>query len=238
MTDLTETYAVIVNQKIRMIADTQKEVIQKAAEAFYQCTINSHKIYFFGTGHSYMMSQEAFGRAGGYAGNNFVPILEDELSMNDVIKSTYIERIAEYSNVILGLYHFMPGDAIVITSNSGRNALIVELALRLHKMGVFIIAITSSSEKVSSRHDSGKKLCDLADIVIDNQSAYGDAAVELSNHEMTGSTSTITGAFIMNAVVAEFLEKLADNQQPCPVFKSSNIDDGDAHNKEYFKRLK
>lgn len=235
MEKLFQDYARSVQAKITLISRRDSLPVRQAAAAMYQSTVQGRNIYFFGTGHSYMLSQEIFGRAGGYAGRNFRPILEEELSMDHLIKSTFIERSIEYADVILGIYDFQKGDTIVMTSNSGRNCLIVELALRLKQAGLTVIAITSAGEQVASRHPSGKKLCDVADVVIDSFSDYGDAALTLPNGERTGAMSTITGAFLINSVVVCFMEKLIANHQECPVFASSNVDAGDAHNQDYFR---
>ncbi len=244
-----------------------------------------NKVYFFGTGHSYIVGQEVFARAGGYAG--FIPILENELGMNHAFKSTLIERTTEYADVLLELYPFKKGDVIVMTSNSGRNALLIELSLRLKEMGVSIIAITAleaSKNNISrhksglrlfeladvvldnrsvygdaslshndeiktgptstimscfiSRHKSGLRLFELADVVLDNRSVYGDASLSHNDEIKTGPTSTIMSCFIVQLLVSAFVQLEVEKGGDVPVFRSSNIDGGDAYNEKLFERYR
>lgn len=231
--NLMEQYYQTINRKMKDVISLQGETIQQAAQLMSDCA-DVHHVYFFGTGHSYIIGQEVFARAGGYA--KFIPILEDELGMNHAFKSTLIERMSDYADVILGLYAFEAGDVIIMTSNSGRNALIVELALRLKQMGVKIIALTalSESKQAESRHHSGLKLFELADIVLDNYSCYGDASLKHNEEVITGPTSTIMGCYIIQLLVSAFVQLEIDKGKEVPVFKSSNVDEGDAYNEHLF----
>ncbi|MFR3733984.1 MAG: SIS domain-containing protein [Enterococcus sp.] len=140
------------------------------------CIQTENKVYFFGTGHSYIVGQEVFARAGGYAG--FISMLENELGMNHAFKSTLIERTTEYVEVLLELYPFKKGDVIVMTSNSGRNALLIELGLRLKDLGVSIIAITAlDASKIVLVDMRADCACLSLDVVLDNRSVYGDASL-------------------------------------------------------------
>jgi len=232
MSTITKQFADAVIGKVR--AAEQDPNIDKAADLFDKAVEAGHRIYFFGTGHSYITGQEVFGRAGGYAG--FIPVLENELSMNHIIKSTYIERIPEYASVIMGLYDFAKDDVVVMTSNSGRNGLVVEMALRFKAKGLKIIALTAMNHQteITSRHPSGKKLCDLADIVLNNESDYGDVTIKHQDGTQTGPTSTIMDCFIIDAVVSNFVDRQIARHGSAPVFISSNVDAGDAHNKDLF----
>ncbi len=236
MSKLTSDFARIIEEKVETAAKQESEHIDTAAKMFNDCVEAGHKIYFFGTGHSYMTGQEVFGRAGGYAG--FVPILENELSMNHIIKSTYIERIPEYATVIMGLYDFQKDDVVVMTSNSGRNGLVVEMALKFKEKGLKIIAITAMNNqaKIKSRHASGKKLCNLADLCLNNESDYGDVSLTHSDGTQTGPTSTIMDCFLIDAVVSNFVDLQIKEHGSAPVFISSNVDAGDKHNIELFKK--
>lgn len=216
----------------------EKDKIQRAAKMMSACVHGQHHVYFFGTGHSYIVSWEIFGRAGGYAG--FIPILENELGMNHAFKSTLIERTASYADVIMGLYRFEAGDVIVMTSNSGRNALIIELALRLKALGVKIIAITAleASAQSTSRHESGKRLFEVADLVLDIHSAYGDACIRHTDDIYTGPTSTIMSCYVAQLMVTAFVNLELSSGYSVPVFRSSNVDDGDAYNEALFDRYR
>ena len=160
--------------------------------------------------------------------------------MNHAFKSTLIERTTEYAAVLLELYPFKKGDVIVMTSNSGRNALLIELGLRLKEMGVSIIAITAleASKNSISRHKSGLRLFELADVVLDNRSVYGDASLSHNDEIKTGPTSTIMSCFIVQLLVSAFVQLEVEKGGDVPVFRSSNIDGGDAYNEKLFERYR
>ncbi|MCI5774595.1 MAG: SIS domain-containing protein [Erysipelotrichaceae bacterium] len=222
--------------KLRMdnVLEEEKNNIIATAKLFNEAINAGKKIYFFGTGHSYIIGQEVFARAGGYAG--FIPILQDELCMNHAFKSTLIERIDAYADVILNLYDFEKDDVIVMTSNSGRNALIIELAQALKEKGLKIVVLTSleHSKTVTSRHKNGKKLYEYGDIVLDNKTDCGDACIDHGNDVKTGPTSTIMNCYIIHMVVSAMIQQQMDENKKPKVFKSSNIDHSDESNKELF----
>ncbi|WP_236082189.1 sugar isomerase domain-containing protein [Acidipropionibacterium jensenii] len=135
--------------------------------------------WVFGTGHSHMIAEEFYGRAGGLT--DIHPILEPALMLHESLtKSTLLERRAGLADDLLEVHGLTRGDVIVIASNSGRNAVPVEMAEGAQQRGVAVIAITSMahSRSVTSRAPSGKKLFELADVVIDNCGTPGDAAVD------------------------------------------------------------
>lgn len=230
-----QEYQRLISESMEYIVNEESGAIEEAAEMMSACIQKERKIYFFGTGHSYMISQEVFARAGGYAG--FIPILENELGMNHAFKSTFIERTVEYADVVMGLYPFEKDDLIVMTSNSGRNPLLIEMALRLKERGVHIIALTAleASKNSISRHKSGLRLFELADIVLDNRSPYGDAGIAHTEDIRTGPTSTILSVFIVQLLVSAFVQLEIERGVDVPVFRSSNVDSGDEYNERLFE---
>lgn len=229
-----QEYQNMVSESMKYVVTEEKNVIEKAAQLMSKSVQKEHKIYFFGTGHSYIIGQEVFARAGGYAG--FISILENELGMNHAFKSTLIERTVEYADVLMNLYHFEKGDTIIMTSNSGRNALLIEMALRLKERGVNIIAITAldASKNSMSRHKSKLRLFEIADLVLDNCSVYGDAGITHTKEIKTGPTSTIMSCFIAQLLVSAFVQVEVELGVDVPVFRSSNVDHGDEYNEKLF----
>ncbi|MFR3684511.1 MAG: sugar isomerase domain-containing protein [Enterococcus sp.] len=236
--NLMQNYYQELQKNMEYVINSEAESITKAATLMSTCIQTENKVYFFGTGHSYIVGQEVFARAGGYAG--FISMLENELGMNHAFKSTLIERTTEYVEVLLELYPFKKGDVIVMTSNSGRNALLIELGLRLKDLGVSIIAITAldASKNSTSRHESGLRLFELADVVLDNRSVYGDASLSHNDEIKTGPTSTIMSCFIVQLLVSAFVQLEVEKGGDVPVFRSSNIDGGDAYNEKLFDRYR
>lgn len=231
-----DTYFNEIESRISCIKQ-QQSVIEKAAELLFEAEKQHHKIYTFGTGHSHMIGQDLYARAGGYA--KIYPICEIEMTlMTHPIKSTTLERTSAYADVLDTLYTIEEGDVLIVTSNSGRNSLLIEYVLRAKKKGAKIIAITSltHSKTIASRHESGIRLFELADVVLDNYAPYGDATISIKDDVRMGPVSTITGCFLAQSVVGRFVELLLEHGMDAPVFVSSNTDGTDERNKELFDK--
>lgn len=222
------------------IATDGAESIETAAETFSNALIENKKIFIFGTGHSHMLAEELFYRAGGLV--KIQPVLVESLMLHiDAYGSTEAERIEGLAEKIFDDYSMTAGDTIIIISNSGRNGVIVDMALLCKEKGLNVIALTNLEHTNSgaSRHKSGKRLCEIADIVLDNFGCVGDACIEVDGIEgKICATSTVAGATILNSVVAQAVEICA-KKGFCPEhFASANIDGGDEINDRLIKKYK
>jgi uncharacterized phosphosugar-binding protein len=195
-------------------------------------------IYVTGSGHSHMIAEEVFYRAGGVA--PVQAILDPALMLHQgAHRSTVLERLEGYARIVLEEYPIGPRDIVFIASNSGRNAFPIEAALFAREKGARTIAITSSDHAahVTSRHKSGRMLHEVADLVIDNHAPYGDACLTIPNSDKRmGSTSTISGAFIVNVVMAEAVANLARRGIDVDIYRSANSGGGGAEAEEIVKR--
>lgn len=211
---------------------SQDEAIDQAAVLIANSIAGGGIVYSFGTGHSHELAEEIAYRAGGMVPVN--PILEPSLTgSTEVEKSGMLERLEGFAPHILDYHGVGREDVLIIISNSGRNAVPIEMAIEAQQRGIPVVAVTSLaySRKVSSRLGSGKKLYEVADVVIDNCAPYGDAVVEvLGVPQPVGPLSTVTGAALLHAVMAGVAERLVDQVSPVPVFRSGNLDDADEKN--------
>lgn len=225
---------------IDIIATEGCESIEKSAEIIAQTLINGNRIYLFGTGHSHMLAEELFYRAGGLV--NIQPILVDSLMLHvSASGSTVAEREEGIAEKIFSEYSMGEKDTVIIISNSGRNGVIVDMALLCKEKGLNVIALTNLEHTYASasRHKSGKRLCEIADVVLDNGGCVGDACIEVDG--VSGKicpTSTVCGAFILNAVVAEAVDICAKKGFIPDHFASSNIDGGDEINNSLVEKYK
>lgn len=225
---------------IEKIAADGAESIEKAAYVIAQTLIQGRRIYLFGTGHSHMLAEELFYRAGGLV--NIQPILIEALMLHiSASESTAAEREESMAEKIISEYSMQKNDSVIIISNSGRNGVIVDMALVCKERGLNVIALTNLEHTYASvsRHKSGRRLCEIADIVLDNGGCAGDACIEVEG--ISGKicpTSTVCGALLLNAVVAEAVDICA-KQGFCPDhFASSNIDGGDEINNRLVEKYK
>lgn len=222
------------------ISNTQLEAIEKASVIFAEALENGRNIYLFGTGHSHMLAEELFYRAGGLV--KLHPVLETSLMLHEsASQSTENERLEGYAQKIFDDYKMKKDDVIVIISNSGRNGVCVDLAQLAKENGMCLIALTNlnHSKSMASRHPSGKKLYEFADVVLDNMGCVGDASIyfdELGRN--VSPTSTSAGAAILHAIATGCIEKMLLDGFTPEVFSSSNVDGGDVINEAYVEKYK
>lgn len=232
MTSLT--YFQELEKVLKAIQETQMGAMESAAAACAESLKKNALIYTFGTGHSHILAEEIFYRAGGLAA--IYPILEEPLMLTHAARSSQMERLTGYAELLLDEVDPVPGSTIFIFSNSGRNTVAIEMAAEAKKRGLTTVCITNMthSSQVTSRHPSGKKLYELCDIVIDNCGCVGDACVEMYGRK-SGATSTAAGAAILQAVTCRIVELCEGTAE---VFCSANVDEGEAINESYIKKYK
>jgi len=220
--------------------ETNKEVIDKLAVKFAENIENDKVIHTFGTGHSHMLGIEMFARAGGL-GNVDAMLDPDVLTSFGAQRSCAMEKCCGVSDVIYDSYNVQKGDIMLITSNSGRNAMPIEMAMRCQKEGVYVIALTNvkQSSAAKSRHPSGKRLFECADCVIDSCVPEGDATLDIAGIK-TGPGSSIVTMAIMNTIISEAIKIVTSHGKRPYVFQSQNVDgfDNDAIYKHFEGRVK
>ncbi len=208
------------------ILSHQTSALDAARDAIATALAGGHVLHVAGSGHSHMLAEEVFYRAGGLAAAQ--AILDEGLMLHQgAARSTRLEREEGRAAQALERYRIEPGDVVVVASNSGRNAYPVEMAALARERGATVIALTSMahSGEVTSRHSSGRRLFELADIVIDNGGVPGDAGLEVPGLGVRmGPTSSIIGIWILNLLVAEAAEKVAAGGGQVDVYVSANAD--------------
>jgi uncharacterized phosphosugar-binding protein len=195
---------------------TQTGHVEAAAEICADRISRGGLVFLFGSGHSRMMCEEMTPRQGGFVG--FYALVEHALSNHAAIVGAnglrpplQLEKFEGYAEAILKGFHFGPHDAFIVISTSGIRPVIVEMALGAKRRGMPVIGIVSKQhcEQSVPAHSSGKKLTDVADVVLDNQCPPGDCVVEMEGLEWrTGPTSTVTGGMIINMLRCATAEKM------------------------------
>lgn len=213
------------------IRSTQAGAIEQASIIIGKTVRDGGIIHTFGSGHSAAVAYEAHGRAGGLAA---VSAIIDPLR-------GLAERVEGYGRALMTPVRLGENDSMIVISNSGRNPLPIEVALVARESGLRIIAITSlaHSTSVSSRHSSGRRLFEIADVAIDNRGEPGDASLSVEGYDVPlGPTSTITGAYIMNAITITAVKWMLQNGVEPPVFKSANLDGSKERNESLRRRYR
>ena len=228
----THQYITNIQNLINRVLETQMDIIDEAGAIVAETIMSNGFVYAFGTGHSHMMAEELFYRAGGLV--RVYPILEDALMLhNGAIKSTEMERLDGYAELILERYECNDKDCLIIASNSGRNPVSIEMVKAAHKRGMKVIGLTNliHSEAQESRHVSGSKLYEIGDVVLDNQGCLGDASIPIPEIDRNiGATSTSLGAMLLQTVAISAVEIMIEKGHIPEVFSSANLDEGDEIN--------
>ncbi len=216
-------YARILEETLSAIFEAEAEGIERAAQLACDAIARGGVLHIFGTGHSHMVALEAFGRAGGLAAVN--AIVDIALTAFNHGRDGKLERLHGYAEVLLETEDLRPGEVVIVVSNSGINAAPIEFALGCKERGLHVVALTNlrHSRSSPSRHSSGLKLFELADVVIDDHGVMGDAAVALASGESVGPTSTVAGAAIINGITSRTAELLLLRGERTTVLISQNI---------------
>lgn len=227
---------------IARLRATQGAAITRAAAVFDERLRRDGVVHVFGTGHSRAFAMELCRRAGGLAPFNAVTL--DDLLLTgrsrDDLRDPSFERDPAHAHALLALHDIRPVDAFIIVSNSGRNGMIVEAALEVTRRTLPLVAVTSldHATRVSSRHPSGKRLHEVADVVIDNCAPYGDALLPVPDDgARCCAVSSIAGAFIAQALTAELVAAYVARGEAPPVLLSANVDGSDARNEALYQRF-
>lgn len=226
-----------VEEVLSKVMETQTEKIEEAAMLVANSLAKDGMLYVFGCGHSHIIGEDLFYRAGGT-----VPVcamLDGDLMLHEgAVKSSHYERMPGLAKPIFDRYCLTNNDVMLIVSTSGINSVPVEMAMCAKEKGIPVIAIVSMAyAKDKSRHISGKKLHDVADVVIDNGVCHGDAAVWIGESGIkAGPISTISACMIAQSIVVQADENLWNNGIMPPVYVSGNIPGGMEKNQDMIDR--
>lgn len=191
-------------------------------------------LHTFGSGHSELISREIIGRAGGL------------VCINGIIDPTagFVENLVGYGTRLVARhdrqYQLLPGETIIVISNSGKNSSPLEVALYAKEKGLTVVGLTalSMSSTYPTVHPDGKRLHEVADHVLDNGGVPGDAIVEVRAGLHAGPTSTLIGCSLLNWLALSVIEWLAAQGHPLPVLQSQNLPGAIEHNRMLAQKYK
>ncbi|MGE7912827.1 sugar isomerase domain-containing protein [Lysinibacillus xylanilyticus] len=217
-------------QKLMQVVKVQEYAqIKGAAQVIVQRLQRGGIVQLFGCGHSHLLAQDAFYRAGGLVPVR--PIIIEPLTLHagamasseNEKDSTIIERYKDQ-------FDFRENDVCIVISTSGRNQAPIDVAFLAKESGVFVMSLQSLAYREQpSRHQSGQRLEDIVDLVIDTHIPVGDGLLH-HNEIQYAPSSTVIGSFILNALISEIIENMALSDEILPVFKSNNVDSDLSHN--------
>lgn len=224
----------VVEDLLKTIEETQMGNVDKAAELIANSIMNGGILQAFGSGHSHAAAIEITGRAGG---------LIPAKCIKEPAGGAY-EAVEGVGKLFMKKVEIRPEDTVVMISNSGRNPLPIEMAMRIKEVGAKLIVVTSleSSKELTSRHSSGKMLYEFADVILDNCVMKGDASIEVPGLPVKiCGTSSVAAAMLLQSTILEAVKKMIALGHVPPVYMSANVDGGNEFNDkllvEYANRL-
>ncbi|MFI0784814.1 SIS domain-containing protein [Streptomyces lydicus] len=215
---------------LRQVRDEQGDRITAAGRLIADTVAAGGRVFSFGAGHSSLPAQDTVYRAGGLAVMNLLSVPGVVgVDVRPATLGSALERVDGLAAAVLDTSPLRPGDALVIISLSGRNALPVEMAMNARALGIKVIGVTSVAyaDATKSRHVSGSYLKDHCDLVLDSRIPVGDAELTLPGIDAPfAPASTVVTSAIMQAVVATAAGALAERGIDPPLLRSGNVDGG------------
>ena len=211
--------------------ERQQTAIQLAADWFAETILAGRMVHLFGSGHSRILVEEMWPRYGSFPGFN--PIVELSLSFHNLVvgsngqrQAMFLENVSGLAERILRNFDLATTDSALVASSSGCNVVPIEIAMLFRQRGLKVVAIVSRqhSDASTSRHSSGKKLQDFADLVLDTGAPVGDAMVKLDGLETpVAPGSTVGGCLLINSIKAEVAARLTHAGQPPKVLTAGAV---------------
>jgi uncharacterized phosphosugar-binding protein len=216
-------------QRLATLLDAQRDALDRAAGLCTDAIAADGLVHLFGVGHSRMMCEEMTPRQGCFVG--WHTIVELGLTFHNLIvgpnglrQSLHLEKTPGYAEQILRNFAFGSKDVLIVVSTSGIREVIVEMAEGAKRRGLAVIALVSKAhcDQAKPALASGKKLTDVADVVLDNGAPVGDSVLLIEGcRNKTGPFSTVGGAMVMNMLRCEVAQRLMDRGIE-PVFLPSH----------------
>ena len=174
------------------------------------------------------------------------PILDEgTLLTNGALRSMAVERLPGFGRIVMNNNPVQTGEVMVLINAYGINASVIDIALEAKKRGVTVIAVTSVAHAGETpadhpaRHPGGQNLYDIADLVLDSHVQIGDAVMQIPGiTQQVAAMSTFANAFLLNALITETVNLLAQQGIEPPIWKSGNATGGDDWNQQFIERFR
>lgn len=231
-------YAKTVIKLIKKADKVNAKVVNAVSALIAECTRQGGIIYMFGCGHSSLIAQDCFYRAGGLA--NVQPIFVPELMLHiSASESSKKEKREENAFGILDGYNFTDKDLLFVFSVSGINGVPTEVARQGKAKGLKVVGMGSLAyREEKSRHSSGKRLSDFCDFFLDNCVPKGDAVLDLKNRGKAVPVSTVIGSFLVQSCIYLAFLKSEKENFGLEFFGSGNLSENTAKNAEIVDKFK
>lgn len=211
------------------VKDNENDALDAAAERMADALARGRLVHLFGSGHSVLPTQDAFPRYGGFVGLH--PLTDPRVMWHDVLGSggvrelLWLERTEGYIEKYLSHEPLLPGDVLIAISHGGRNTAAIEASMYARERGMQVVAITSKANfSRPAEHSTGKRLADVADVVVDTHVPVEDALVEIEGWSRpVGGASTIVAMSIVQELNVRAAQAVAARGIELPTFVSPTV---------------
>jgi uncharacterized phosphosugar-binding protein len=213
------------------VVEHQLDKINLAADWFAETILAGRMVHLFGAGHSRILVEEMWPRYGSFPGFN--PIVELSMTFHNPVvgpngqrQAMFIENVSGLAERILRNFVLSPQDTALVISSSGCNIVPIEMAMGFQAHGIKVVAMITAEHAAASasKHPSGKKLTDYADLILDTGAPAGDAMVKIENLETpVAPGSTVGGCLLVNALKAEVAHRLTAAGKPPKVLTAAAV---------------
>ncbi|WP_374110100.1 sugar isomerase domain-containing protein [Lysinibacillus sp. BPa_S21] len=227
--DPMDAYFLEIQKLMQIVKEQEYAQIKEAARLIVQRLQRGGIVQLFGCGHSQLLAQDAFYRAGGLVPVR--PIIIEPLTLHaGAMASSKNEKDPTIIEQYKDHFDFHENDVCIVISTSGRNQAPIDVAFLAKKAGVLVMSLQSLAYgEQPTRHQSGQRLEDVVELAIDTHIPIGDGLLH-HNEIQYAPSSTVIGSFILNALFSEIIENMAISNEILPVFKSNNVDSDLSHN--------
>ncbi len=215
--------------------NSQMEAVDKASQMMIESMNHNGIIQMIGVDHGRSMGLELGHRAGG-----LVPLHDfrsEDLAVKGLITSEqfqpeYFNNHPEFASLWLDYYPIDPADLFILTSRTGTEPVLTEMARLIHERGHQIIVVISrtAAQQAKNEDPEAANLIDFADLVLDTGTPEVDGLVEMKNGTLTGQLNTLSNDILAQLITARTYQSLVDSGQECPLLQSVNIKGADEHN--------
>lgn len=227
----------------KVIHEEQQSVEKIATEMTKRLSLGGI-IQLFGSGHSHLIAEEPFFRAGGLVPVR--PIIVESLMLhNGASQASANEKDTEFTQTFAGQLDIRPEDVVIIISTSGRNVVPIDVAYIAKESGAYVVSLQSLYYKASeqpSKHHSGSRLEDVVEAVLNTHVTVGDGLLTSEDGMPYAPASGVMANMLLHATFSRVIGIMIESGIEPPIFKSANLDGGSAHNEQmittYGKRIK
>jgi uncharacterized phosphosugar-binding protein len=238
MSDAISNYLSELGRRLTRLGCDEAASLDAAADVCAQALASKHVIHLHDTGH--LISHEMIARTGGlvaYTPFTYGGALDNHnryRAAQNGSGGSLNERLEAERALLEWVFAqgtLRSGDVIIIGSVSGTGWKLIELALQAKERGVTVIALTAPAHscRLEPQHPSGKRLFEVADMVLDNHAQYGDSFFEIEGFgTKVAAISGIAAATLMWALTVGIVERLVAQGLEPSVYTSVNLPGGPA----------